>query len=208
MARALSDTGLTVLRFDPTGLGASAGDFAETDFGSYVADIQDAIAALEHHGAKPSLLVGHSLGGLAALQAASQLPTVRAVVLLGTPSEAKHVTRQLADQLATIERQGEATVTLAGRTFRITRRFLQSLDTIRPEAILQGLARPVLIMHAPEDATVPINHGRRLFQAAREPKGFIALEGADHLLSDPAQAREAGELMATWAAQSLELADR
>jgi fermentation-respiration switch protein FrsA (DUF1100 family) len=39
---------------------------------------------------------------------------------------------------------------------------------------------PVLVIHAGEDRIVPTRHGRRLFEAAREPKQLVVVLGADH----------------------------
>jgi len=41
-----------------------------------------------------------------------------------------------------------------------------------------------LILHSPDDEVVPVAEGERLFAAARQPKAFHPLTGADHLVSD------------------------
>jgi fermentation-respiration switch protein FrsA (DUF1100 family) len=40
-----------------------------------------------------------------------------------------------------------------------------------------GLGVPVLLAHSPDDEVIPFEFGRRLFEAAREPKTFIELSG-------------------------------
>ena len=55
--------GFGVLRFDFTGLGASEGEFANTNFSSNVDDIVAAAAWLREQHQAPQLLIGHSLGG-------------------------------------------------------------------------------------------------------------------------------------------------
>ena len=67
------------------------------------------------------------------------------------------------------------------------------------ETALQQLGRALLILHAPTDEVVGIANAARIFRAARHPKSFIALDGADHLLADSADARYAGRLIAAWA---------
>ena len=91
IARALAKKGIAVLRFDFTGLGNSDGDFANTNFSSNVADLVAAAKALEEHHMPPSLLIGHSLGGAAVLQAAQHIPSLKAVVTLAAPATAEHV---------------------------------------------------------------------------------------------------------------------
>ena len=66
----LAERGFAVLRFDFTGLGASDGDFANTNFSSNVEDLIRAADWLRDNRRAPDLLVGHSLGGAAVLAAA------------------------------------------------------------------------------------------------------------------------------------------
>jgi putative redox protein len=54
-------------------------------------------------------------------------------------------------------------------------------------------------MHSPRDEVVGIENASRIFQAARHPKSYVSLDTADHLLSDPADARYAGSVIAAWA---------
>ncbi len=93
IAATLTDLGYGLLRFDFTGLGASEGEFANTNFSSNVDDLVAAAAWLREHHAGPQLLVGHSLGGAAVLVAASRIPEVAAVATIGAPSDAGHVAK-------------------------------------------------------------------------------------------------------------------
>ena len=69
IAGSLNDSGIAVLRFDFTGLGESEGDFSDTNFSSNVSDLVAAASYLEKQHQGPSILIGHSLGGTAVLQA-------------------------------------------------------------------------------------------------------------------------------------------
>ena len=198
--KALTERGIAVLRFDFTGLGESEGDFADTNFSS---NIDDLVAAAEFMGEiaqPPQLLVGHSLGGAAVLQAAKRIPSCRAVATIGAPYEPTHVTHLLACELEHIERTGIADVILAGRKFTIKKQFLDDLEENRMNLTLRDLKRALLVLHAPLDNTVGINNAGSIFQAARHPKSFIALDGADHLLTKGKYSKYAGGLIATWAA--------
>ena len=42
---------------------------------------------------------------------------------------------------------------------------------------LAKVEAPVLIVHSPRDDIIPYAHGRKLFEAAREPKEFLEIEG-------------------------------
>ena len=119
IARALAGLGIAVLRFDFTGLGASEGEFANTNFTSNTQDLLYAAAFLRAHHQAPKLLVGHSLGGAAVLAAAGDIPEVQAVVTIGAPGDPSHVAHLFESSREEIEANGEAEVKLAGRPFRI-----------------------------------------------------------------------------------------
>ncbi len=199
IARALADAGYGVLRFDFTGLGGSGGDFANTHFSSNVGDFVAAADWLRQTHGVPALLMGHSLGGAAVLAAASQVPDCRAVATLGTPFDPAHVTHQFGEGLNVIDAHGEATVQLAGRPFKIKREFIADL-TGQPQAErIRQLRRPLMVLHAPEDAVVSVDNARRIFETALHPKSFISLDGADHLLNNPNDAGFAAAMIAAWA---------
>jgi len=199
IARALTDRGLALLRFDFTGVGESAGDFAQTTLTANRDDLLSAAAWLAEHHQPPRLLIGHSLGGAAALLAAGALPSVAAVAVLATPSEPSHLGGLLAEKRAEAEARGEAELNLAGRPYRLRREFFADLEATRLLDAVRALDRPLLILHAPGDPIVDVRHAAALFRAARHPKSFVALAGADHLLLEERDARHAGEIIAAWA---------
>src|SRR5690606_32423337 len=157
IARALTARGFGVLRFDFTGLGQSGGDFADTSFSSNVGDLIVAAAAMAEAGIAPALLIGHSLGGAAALAAAGELESVQAVATVAAPFDVSHVRRLLGAGLVRIEEEGEALVTLGGRPFRVRRDFLDDLEAHDAAARIKALKRPLLILHAPQDSIVGID---------------------------------------------------
>jgi len=200
ISRALAGQGIAVLRFDFTGLGESQGDFADTNFSSNVEDLLDAADFLQTFYGPPRILIGHSFGGAAVLRAAPQITSVKAVVTIGAPAEPAHVRRALGEEgRKLLESRGEAEFRLAGRTFRIKKQFLEDIEFTRLQPALHNLKRALLVMHSPLDDVVGIDNAARIFQAARHPKSFISLDGADHLLTDPADSTYAANLIAAWA---------
>jgi putative redox protein len=199
ISRAMTDAGIAVLRFDFTGLGQCEGDFAESNFSGNVADLLAAAMYLGREYAAPALLVGHSLGGTAVLQAASSLPSVRAVASIGAPAQPSHVVRLFGQAVPEIEAHGEATVDLGGRPFTVRRQFLDDLEQHGLPESLSGLRKAILIMHAPLDDKVEISNASELFMHARHPKSFISLHQADHLLSEERDSLYAGSALAAWA---------
>lgn len=205
IARTLADRGIAVLRFDFTGLGGSEGSIE--GFSGNVEDLVAAADALRERGEAPLLLIGHSLGGAAVIAAAERIRDVRAVVTIGAPFEVDHVLERLGEGRAAVEREGAATVSIAGRPFTVTREFIdQAMGQPQAERLAR-LDRALLVMHAPDDDLVPLDNAGKIYTAAAHPKSFVALDGADHLLSRSEDARYAAGIIAAWADRYLELAD-
>ncbi len=194
----LANAGIAVMRFDFTGLGASTGDFADTNFSTNVADIVAASAFLSERYRAPGLLIGHSLGGAAVLTAAPELPSVRAVVTIAAPARPDHLVALLADDLDRLEANGEATVNLGGRSFLLKQQLIDDLRHRPMERSVASLDAALLVMHSPGDDTVGIENAAEIFASARHPKSFVALDGADHLLTDRRDAAFAASMISTW----------
>lgn len=204
ISQEMSDHGIAVLQFDFTGLGDSEGDFSDTGFASNVDDLVAAARYLASHHEAPRVLIGHSLGGAAVLKAAGSIPSCKAVVTIGAPADPKHVASLIGDAREAIEQTGQATVTLAGRSFLIKKQFLEDLEETRMEETIRGLRRALLVCHSPIDQTVGIENAARIFQAAMHPKSFLSLDKADHLLSSEADAFYVGRAAAAWATRYLD----
>ena len=207
IAGRLASTGIAVLRFDFTGLGHSGGEFANTTFTSNVGDLVAAAAALGERGMVPDLLIGHSLGGAAVLRAAAEIASAKAIVTIGAPFDPGHVTHNFGAALEVIEAEGRAEVSLGGRPFTIGREFVRDVASENLAPAIAGLHRALLVMHAPRDAIVSVDNAAKIFTAAKHPKSFVTLDGADHLVSRADDAEYAAEIISTWAARYLELAD-
>ena len=203
ISRAMAARGIAVLRFDFTGLGNSDGDFANTNFSSNVDDLLSAATALARDYRAPSLLIGHSLGGAAVLAAAPQLDSVEAVVTIGSPATAGHVSHLFAAERDTVETQGESKVQIGSRQFRIKRQLLDDLDNYADAAHLRELRRPLLVFHSPVDDIVSIDEAAKIYQAALHPKSFVSLDNADHLLSKREDAEYVAETLVAWASRYL-----
>lgn len=194
----LTRHGIAVLRFDFSGLGHSEGDFANTNFSSNIADLYAAAQWLATERAAPQLLIGHSLGGAAVLAVAHQLPSVRAIATIAAPAEPAHVAHHFMAARPEIEARGEAEVYLAGRPFRIQKQFLDDIASHRLSEHIAGLKRALVVFHAPTDETVGIDNAAKIFAAARHPKSFISLAGADHLLRRREDAHYVARVLSAW----------
>ena len=204
IATALAAKGIAVLRFDFTGLGSSEGEFANATFSSNVADLVRAANHLRETRGVPAILIGHSLGGAAILAAAGQIPDARAVVTIAAPSDPAHVTHLFKDRIEDIRTHGKVEVQLAGRPFHIRREFLDDIAEHGLMAHVAKLHKALLIMHSPTDDTVGIENATNIFMAARHPKSFVSLSGADHLLSGKRDGAYVADMIAAWTARYVE----
>jgi uncharacterized OsmC-like protein/pimeloyl-ACP methyl ester carboxylesterase len=204
IAERLTIHGIGVLRFDFTGLGGSEGEFANTHFSS---NVDDLVAAADHlrkmYGA-PAILIGHSLGGAAVLAAAHKIVDARCVVTIAAPCDPAHVAGLFKDHIDKIREHGEVEVALAGRPFRIKREFLDDVAEKKLQNCLADLRKALLIFHSPTDDTVGIDNASHIFTAAKHPKSFVSLAGADHLLSKKSDAVYVAGVIAAWAERYLE----
>jgi len=206
IAGRLAAMGIAVLRFDFTGLGHSEGEFENTNFSSNVSDLTAAFDALDARGMTPQLMIGHSLGGAAVLKAAANLPAIKAAVTIGSPFDPEHVTHNFANAIPAIMEHGVAEVSLGGRPFKISKDFIEDVTKTSLSDAARKLHAALLVMHAPLDGVVGIENATQIFTAAQHPKSFVTLDGADHLLSDPADAEYAADTIATWARRYITLA--
>lgn len=199
VSKALCERGLAVLRFDFTGFGESGGEFAESTFSSNVADIVLAADWLRAEHGAPSLLVGHSLGGAAVIAAAPQIPEIAAVATIGAPDDPGHVAHLFASVIPQVEREGRAEVRLGGQRVVVGREFLEDIRSVDIDGAAARLGCPLLLMHSPQDTIVGLSNAEGLYRAAKHPKSFICLDGADHLLTGADDAHRAAQLIAAWA---------
>ncbi len=178
IAVALAAKGIAVLRFDFTGLGSSEGDFANSTFSSNVADLVRAADHLREN--------------------------ARAVVTIAAPSDPAHVTGLFADKIEDIRKHGRVEVSLAGRPFHISSEFLDDIAEHGLMAHVTKLHKALLIMHSPTDDTVGVDNATRIFVAAKHPKSFVSLAGADHLLTGKRDASYVADVIAAWTERYIE----
>lgn len=209
IGRGLAELGYLVLRYDLTGLGGSEGDFSRTNFSSNRADLRAAAEFLENNYTAPSFLIGHSFGGACSLSMADELPSVRGVLSLASPSDTSHLADLLQRMDPSIATKGLGEVTIGGRTYPIAKQMLDDFRAFDLPSRLRRLQKPTMLIHSPEDETLRFDHVLRLYglltQRASDddtppaPTSLICLPKADHLLvNNPADIPFVTNLAAAW----------
>ena len=204
IAAALNREKIAVLRFDFTGLGQSEGSFADTNFSSNVADLVLAAEYLAKEFQPPQIIIGHSLGGAAVIQAAEKIPSLRAVVTIAAPHDPGHVAHLFKNMRQQIEENGSAEVNLAGRKFTIKKQFLEDLEMQELDTHIKSLKTALMVMHSARDTMVSIDNAANIYKAAKHPKSFISLDDADHLLLKEKDSLYVGMMIAAWSHRYIE----
>ena len=199
ICKQLASEGVGMLRFDNLGLGDSEGDWGDGSFSQKVADTAQATRFMNELGREVRLLVGHSFGGTAVIAAAHQLKSVRAVTSIGSPYEPAHVEHNYDALVERILAEGEAPFLIGGKALTLRRHFIEDVRAVDLHEQIRKLQRALLVMHSPTDNTVGIANASKIFRAARHPRSFVSLEGADHLLTGLNQAKRAGRIISAWA---------
>ena len=163
-------------------------------------------AWLRDQHAAPQLPIGHSLGGAAVLAAAS-LTLPRCVRSRPSVRRPPHRTSRECSpsRCDKITRRGAATVELAGQC---RSRCASSSSTMSAPRRCWNEPRAfdgaLLVLHSPVDNDVGIKKAARIYEAARHPKSFVALDGADRLLTDARDAQFAARIIGTSASRYVE----
>jgi alpha-beta hydrolase superfamily lysophospholipase len=199
MCKQLASEGVGMLRFDNLGLGDSEGDWGDGSFSHKVADTVRAVEFMNDSGREVHLLVGHSFGGAAVIASAHECDTVAAVASVGAPYDPSHVERNYDALLQRIEEEGEAPFLVGGKALTLKRHFIEDVRAADLRERIRTLRRALLVMHSPTDNTVGIANASEIFRAARHPRSFVSLEGADHLLTGKNQAARAARIISAWA---------
>jgi alpha-beta hydrolase superfamily lysophospholipase len=199
ICKQLASEGIGMLRFDNLGLGDSDGDWGDGSFSHKIADTAQAARFMNESGRDVRLLVGHSFGGAAVIAAAHEVASVRAVASIGAPYDPSHVEHNYDALVDRIIADGEAPFLIGGKALTLRRHFVEDVRAADLHERIRTLRRALLVMHAPTDNTVGIANASEIFRAARHPRSFVSLEGADHLLTGRNQAKRAARIISAWA---------
>ena len=157
--RRMQELGFSVLAIDYRGFGRSSAGLP-----SEATAAEDAHAAwnwlAEQHPDKPRYIFGHSLGGAIAIDLARQVSDEQGTMVEGTFTS-------IPDVVSTFK---WGWLPVSGL---ITQRF----ESVRKVA---EIGSPLLVVHGSQDSLIQPALGRKLFEAAQEPKQFVLVEGGSH----------------------------
>lgn len=157
--RRMQELGFSVLGVDYRGFGKSTQALPSED-----SAYEDARAAwdwlAQKYPSRPRFVFGHSLGGPIAIQLASEVADESGTIVEGTFTS-------IADVVSS-SKWGWMPVSLL-----ITQRF----DAVGKVA---KIGSPLLVVHGGNDRLILPELGRKLYEAAAQPKLFVLVEGGSH----------------------------
>jgi alpha-beta hydrolase superfamily lysophospholipase len=157
--RRMQELGFSVLAIDYRGFGQSSGKLPSEDMAA-----EDAMAAWNWLGTQypgtPRYIFGHSLGGAIAIDLAQRVQDEQGTLVEGTFTS-------IADVVKTFWWGWLPVSGLITQKFESERKVAQ-------------VGSPLLVVHGTADRLIPIDLGRKLYDAAQEPKRFVQVDGGSH----------------------------
>lgn len=225
LAQALLDQGIATLRADKRGIGQSTGDANAVTIALYAQDAGKWIATAKARTALPCVwLIGHSEGGLVALELASARDDICGLVLLAAPG--RPISQILLEQLRNVpalvphkDALEKAMVSLIagipvppqqlpGPLIAIfappVQPFLMDLFAITPTEQARDIALPTLVVQGTADLQIAPSDARALVEALPDGELF-EVDGMTHVLKEALDDSRSGNL-ATYSDPTLPLA--
>lgn len=169
-AEYLAAQGYYAVAFDPPGTWESRGDIAMYTTTNYLKAIDELIA---HFGNRPTLLLGHSRGGTAAILASAN-PAVTGIVLVlsnySMPSPPDEDARKTGFQVSYRDMPPGDRETTEQKEFRLPLGYWEDAKQYDPLAALRQCAKPKLMISATQDEFTSEEKVREIYDSVPEPK--------------------------------------
>lgn len=204
IARALCDSGFTVLRFDFRGSGDSDGEFDDMTVTGEVSDAEKALTFLANQESVDRDrigVIGLSMGGRVAAILASRDHRVRFAVLYSAAlgSLRQRFLSEVAEGTLQKLDSGEAIKVSEGWYLKKT--FFNTIDDPVPLDVMGNIDAPVLLIHSDTDQVVPIDDSRKgyeIVQSLNDKNEFYTVKGGDHTFSERRHTNEATVKTLEW----------
>ncbi len=182
LARRFSTAGLLTLIFNFRGCGEAEGNI---DMSGWTRDLKAALDYLvTFRGTDISrlFLLGSSAGAAVSVYVAATDPRVAGVITFACPAEFGFLTdgeraKALVERFRSIGLIKDADFPPS------LDKWLRGFREVSPIRFVDKISpRPLLLVHGEKDDLVPVEHARRLYQSAGEPKKLLLLPDAGHRL--------------------------
>jgi len=205
LAEALADAGLIAHRFNFSHSGMTnrietfgRPDLFERDtWGKQQQDVAAVLDGIDDKritgggggGGRPVVLFGHSRGGLTALlAAASHRDRLAGVISAAAPADPVRLSHEQREQI----RKQRRLLSPSGRTGQdlyVGLPWLEEVeadpDRFNPRRAIGELSIPVLLLHASDDDTVPVDDAKRLYDASDGHAELTVFDGGNHVFNAP-----------------------
>jgi dipeptidyl aminopeptidase/acylaminoacyl peptidase len=202
LAADLRNQGWNSLVFHYRGCWGSGGRY---DLRTITTDVAAAVDYLQS-GEHPSVdrdriaVIGHSLGGWAAVLAAARDQRLRAVAVCGGVADLGGLQRS-GVLVSAAEIQKEITRFVAAEPEEFLQQWAEVAAEPQPVNVAHSLSpRPLLIVHGSDDEWVPVDQARTLHERAAEPRRYVEIPGANHSFSW--HRADLRQLLADWLAET------
>jgi fermentation-respiration switch protein FrsA (DUF1100 family) len=182
LAEKFCAVGFVTLIFSFRGAGEAQGNL---DMLGWTRDLMAAIdylSSLEEVDKSRLCLLGSSAGAAVSVYVAANEPRISSLVTLACPAEFGFLTdKQRAE--ATIDHFRSIGVIRDAGFPPSVDKWLNGFKTVSPLRWIDKISpRPLLLIHGDKDDVVPVEHARKLFEKAGEPKKLVIIPGAGHRL--------------------------
>jgi len=185
MADELGRLGYNTLLFDFAGCGESEGMWEDITLSSHMEDLGSIVDWCEKQGFSKFILTGRSFGGTTVLCYTARDPRISGACTWAAVARTTELFSQFTDD--PLDGPGDDRVAIAGEEgiIYLKREFFQDLkrhDIVKCTAAIAP--RNLLVIHGTRDELVPPEDAELIYNAAKEPKDLIFIEGADHQFSN------------------------
>jgi len=182
LAERVCREGFAVFIFNFRGTGDSGGNI---DILGWTRDLQAVVNYLKNMSGTASsnlALVGFSGGAAVSVYVASRDERVSGVAACACPADFGLFTKR-DDRQAIIDNYRSIGAIRDGDFPPSVEEWFDNFRLVTPVDHIAGISpRPVLFVHGTQDEVVPLDHSRRLYEMAGEPKQLVVIDGAGHRL--------------------------
>jgi dipeptidyl aminopeptidase/acylaminoacyl peptidase len=179
LAVRLRDQGWNSLLFHYRGCWGSAGRYDLRTVPRDVTAAVDYLAGCPRVDSGRIAVLGHSMGGWAALVTAATEPRLRAVAVYGAPARLGADLRLSPDR---VEKEFTRFLATTPEEFAWQAAVVaEQTDALAAAAAIEP--RPLLVVHGTADRWVPVAQARELRERAGPSCRYVEVEGADHAFS-------------------------